>query len=178
MSNDLPEAECGVGGGAQLTLYPNRVVLRGGGALETVALAQLASVRVAFEREPRKLRWALILAAIAILLFWVARPLQGLALSAAAEVAESIRRETSPGGVPPVLLATFNALGRFAGFLPRIGAALLVWGGALAAFWLLGVTTLTLSFAATERAFRRRGRDSGLFEFTEAVSTAIAERGD
>lgn len=176
MNEDLPVAECDLGGSAQLTLFSNRVVLRGGGVLETVALAQLASVRVAFEREPKKLRWALILAAIAVLLFWVARPLQGLALSAAAEVAESIRREASAGGVPPVLLATFNALAGFARSLPKLGAALLVWGGALAALWVIGVTTLTFSFAATERAFRRRGRHRGLFDFAESVSTEIAER--
>jgi hypothetical protein len=141
-----------------------------------VALAQLASVRVAFEREPRKLRWALILTAIAVLLFWAARPLQGIATSAATEVAESIRREASAGGVPPVLLATFNALAAFARTLPKFGAALLVWAGALGALWLLGVTTLTLSFAAVERAFKARGRRLELFEFGEAAGTEIAER--
>jgi len=178
VSNDLPVAECNVRGGAQLTLYPNRVVLHGGGAMETVALAQLASVRVAFEREPRKLRWALILAAIAVLLFWVARPLQGIAVSAAAEVAESIRRESTAGGVPGVLLATFNALGGFARSLPKLGAALVIWAGALGALWLLGVTTLTLSFAAVERAFPVRGRNRSLFDFAESVGTEIAERGE
>lgn len=176
MSNDLPITECRLGGGAQLTLYPNRVVLQGGKATETVALGQLASVRVAYEREPRKLRWALILGAIAVLLFWVARPLHGIATSAATEVAESIRREASAGGVPPVLLATFNALAAFARALPKIGTALLVWAGALGALWLLGVTTLTLSFAAVERAFKARGRRTELFEFGDAVGTEIAER--
>lgn len=176
MSNDLPVAECSLRGSAQLTLYPNRVVLHGGGAMETVALAQLASVRVAFEREPRKLRWALILAAIAMLLFWVARPLQGMAVSAAAEVAENIRRESTSGGVPGVLLATFNALGGFARSLPKLGAALIIWAGALGALWLLGVTTLTLSFAAVERDFRMRGRNRAVFDFAESVSSEIAER--
>jgi len=146
--------------------------------METVALAQLASVRVVFEREPRKLRWALILAAIAVLLFWVARPLQGIAVSAAADVAEGIRRESSAGAVPGVLLATFNALASFARSLPKFGTALVIWASALGALWLLGVTRLTLSFAAVERVFRMRGRNRGLFEFAEAVSTEIAERGE
>jgi hypothetical protein len=176
MSNDLPVTECRLNGGAQLTLYPNRIVLQGGKAAETVALGQLASVRVAFEREPRKLRWALILGAIAVLLFWVARPLQALALSAAAEVAESIRREATSGGVPPLLLATFNALAAFARALPKFGAVLVLWAAALGGLWLLGVTTLTLSFAAVERAFRARGRNRELFEFGEAVGTEISER--
>jgi hypothetical protein len=178
VSNDLPIAECRVSGGAQLTLYPNRVVLHGGKAAETVALGQLASVRVAFEREPRKLRWALILGAIAVLIFWVARPLHGLAVSAAAEVAESIRRESASGGVPPLLLATFNALASFARALPKIGTVLVLWAGALGLLWLLGVTTLTLSFAAVERVFKARGRHRELFEFGEAVGTEISERGD
>jgi hypothetical protein len=176
MSNELPITECRVGRGAQLTLYPNRVVLQGGKAAETVALGQLASVRVAFEREPRTLRWALILAALAVLLFWAAKPLHGVAAAAAKEVAESIRSGTSAGGVAPVLLATFEALAAFARAMPRIGAALVVWSAALGALWGLGITTLTLSFAAVERPFRKRGRSRELFEFAEAVGAEIAER--
>jgi hypothetical protein len=176
VSSDLPITECRVGRGAQLTLYPNRVVLQGGAATETVALGQLASVRVAFEREPGKLRWTLILAAIAVLLFWAAKPLQGAATAAATEVAESIRSGASAGGVPPVLLATLNGLAAFARVMPRIGAALLVWSAALGALWGLGITTLTLSFAAVERPFRKRGRSRELFEFGEAVGAEIAER--
>lgn len=161
--------------GAQLTLYPNRIVLQGGGAMETVPLAHLAAVRVAFGREPRKLNWAIALAVTALLLASIAGPLQSFASAAAAEVAEHARREASAGGVPRALIASFRALGGFASLLPAAAAALAAWAAALAAFYWLGRTTLTLSFGAVQRAYAVRGRDRLLHDFAESVGRKLAE---
>jgi len=181
MNPDVPVAEFEFRGGALrgalLTLYPNRIVYQGAGSMETVPLAQLSAVRVGFEREPRKLNWAIGLLVVAFLLASVAGPLQGFAAAAAAEVAEHARREGTTGGVTGVLMASFKALGSFAGLLPAAAAALTAWAAALGVFYWLGFTTLTLSFAAVERSYSVRGRDGFLFEFAEVVSDRLAALG-
>jgi len=177
-SPDTPLAEfefaSGAHSGAQLTLYPNRIVLQGPGAMETVPLSHLASVRVAFEREPRKLNWAIALALVALVLASVSGPLQGLANAAAAEVVEHAKTNAG-GGIPGVLIATFRALGGLAALMPAAAAALGACAAALAAFYWLGLTTLTLSFGATERVYAVRGRDRVLQEFAESVGRELAE---
>ena len=59
MSDDAPLAEFEFRGGAlrgsRFTLFPGRLVHRGGDVSESVALAQLGAVRIAFERDARKL---------------------------------------------------------------------------------------------------------------------------
>lgn len=173
MTRDDLIAEARAGGGT-LTLYQGRLVHRSDAASETIPLAQLASVRIAFEREAGKLGGAVALAVLAGLLLLAAAPLQGWLsglAGAAAKVAEPGRRES----LDAVLHSVFAALAGVAGTLPTVGAVLLVAGAALAALWLYGRTTLTLGFAATERVLAVRGRDLALIEFAEAISARLAE---
>lgn len=160
--------------GARLTLYANRLVQHGGDAIETVPLAHLASVRVAFERDARKLNWVIGLLLVALVLGMLSGPLQSWMRALAAKVAASGGGES----LEAVLLTSFAAIGHLARlFMPT--ALILVAGAAvlLILFW-LGQTTLTLAFAATERACTVRGRDRGMFEFADLVSERLADRED
>lgn len=174
MSLDAPLAEFEIRSGAQrgsrLTLFANRFVQQGADSMETVPLAQLAAVRVAFERDPRKLNWALALLVLALALAAASGPLQAWSAGAAAQVVEHARRES----LDAVLLATFAALGRLAGMLPLLAAALAALAAALAVLFWLGLTTLTLSFGAVERAYAVRGRSRFLVEFADTLGARLA----
>jgi hypothetical protein len=147
VSLDTPLAEFEIGSGAQrgsrLTLYGNRLVHHGGDAMEAVPLAQLAAVRVAFERDPRKLNWAIVLLVSAMILVAVSAPLQNGIATLAAGIKEHAGRESLDG----VLLASFSALGGLARLLTPLAVAVAAGAAALAVFFWLGRTTLTLSFA-------------------------------
>jgi hypothetical protein len=158
------------GSGGRLALYTNRVVLHGSDAMESVPLAHLASVRVAFERDPRKLNWAVGLLVLALILVMASGPLQGLATALAAGIKEQLGRETFDA----VLLSSASALHALARLLSPLAAALTVLAAALLVFFWIGLTTLTLSFAATERAFPVRGRNGLLVQFAEAVAEQLA----
>lgn len=176
LDNSLAEFEIvsGAQRGSRLTLYANRLVHQGGDSMETVPLAQLAAVRVAFERNPRKLNWAIALLVCALILATVSGPLQRGIAAAVAKVGDPAR----PESLDAVLLGVFNALGGFASILPGLAAALAASAVALLFFFWLGVTTLTLSFAAVERAYAVRGRNQSLFEFCDAVAGQLALRKD
>jgi hypothetical protein len=176
LDSSLAEFEINSGAqrGSRLALYANRLVHQGGDSLETVPLAQLAAVRVAFERDPRRLNWAIGLLAVALTLAAIAGPLQSAIAATAAKVGDPARRES----LDAVLLAVFNALGGFASILPGLAAALAAAAAALLFFFWLGVTTLTLSFAAVERDYAVRGRNQALFEFSEALAGRLAARED
>ena len=157
--------------GSHLVLFPNRVVHEGGGTLELVPLAHLASVRVAFERDPRLLNRAIVLLVIALLLALASGPLLGWSTSLGARVAENARRES----LDAVLLASFGALAGFARLLPWLAALLAAAAAALGAVFHIGATVLTLSFGATERSFTMRGRHRPLAEFAELVGEQLAQ---
>jgi hypothetical protein len=142
--------------------------------METVPLAQLAAVRIAFGREQAKLGWAIALLAIALALAAVAGPLLVWSGGAAARIAEHARRES----LDAVLLAVLTALGGLASILPVLAAALGLLAAALAVFFWLGLTTLTLSFGAVERVYAVRGRNRFLIEFAETLSARLAGRGN
>lgn len=175
MSLDTPLAEFEIGSGAQrgsrLTLYANRLVHHGGDAMEAVPLAQLAAVRVAFERDPRKLNWAIALLVLALILVAVSAPLQ----SAVAALAAGVREQAGRESLDRVLLASFSALGGLARLLPVLAAALAALAAALAVLFWLGRTTLTLSFAAVERDYPVLGRNVLLIQFAEVVAAQLAE---
>ena len=154
----------------RLALYTNRVVLHGGDAMESVPLAQLASVRVAFEREPSKLNWAVALLVVALILALVSRPLQDWMLELAGKVATSGGRES----LETALFSIFTALGRLARLLFPFAMLLAAGAVALLVFFWLGLTTLTLSFAATERTYPVRGRNRLLEQFAEAVAEQLS----
>jgi len=176
MSADQKQAEylvtSGPLRGAHLMLYANRLVQEGGVAMEVVPLAHLASVRVAFERDARKLNWAIGLLLVALLFAAVSGPLRSWMLDLAGKVASHAGRE----GLEAVLLATFNALAQLARLLFPLAVMLGAGALALLVFFWLGQTSLTLAFAATERVCVVRGRDLRLFDFAEAVAGQLAAR--
>lgn len=167
----VPEAEFELGGGARLKLYSNRLVHEGGLALvEIIPYAHLASVRVAFERDARKLNWAIGLALAAAALAALARPAAGWFGGLAAKMGDGSHLES-------VLLTVFNALVALARMLPTVAAALGAIAVVLAALFVIGRTTFTLAFAATERSFSKLGRNRRLIEFAEMLGAHLAERG-
>jgi len=174
LTPENPLAEFQIGSGAQrgsrLSLYANRLVHQGGDSMETVPLAQLAAVRVAFERDPAKLNWAIVLLVLALALLAVSGPLQDGIMGLAAGLKERAGRES----LDAVLLAVFSALGGLARLLPAVAAVLAAIGAALLVFFWLGLTTLTLSFAAVERAYAVRGRNLFLIQFAEVVVERLA----
>lgn len=172
MSLDNPLADCEIRGGARLTLYANRLVHQGGDSMEAVPLAQLAAVRIAFERDPAKLNWAVGLLVLALVLAAVSGPLQSGVIALAAGVKEHAGRES----LDAVLLASFSALGGLARLLPPLAAVLAAIAVALLVFFWLGVTILTLAFAATERSYRVWGRNRFLVEFAHLVAEQLAAR--
>ncbi len=176
MSLDSPLAEFEIGSGAQrgsrLTLYANRLLHHGGDTLETVPPAQLAAVRVAFERDAPKLNWAIGLLIVALVLVAISGPLQSWAASLTTGVKEHARRES----LDAVLLGVFDGMRGLARLLPLLAAVLAAGAVALLAFFWLGVTVLTLSFAATERSYAVRGRNSLLLEFAHAAAAQLAQR--
>lgn len=174
LNHSLAEFEIGSGAqrGSRLTLYANRLVHQGGDAMETVPLAQLASVRVAFERDARKVNWAVVLLILALLMALVSGPLQSGVAALAASVKEHGGRES----LEAVLLASFSGIGAFARLLLPLAGVLAAIAVALLVFFWLGQTTLTLSFAATERAIAVTGRNPFLVQFAEAVADQLAAR--
>ena len=178
MTHDSPLAEFEIGSGAQrgsrLTLYANRLVHQGGDSMETVPLAQLAAVRVAFERDPARLNWAIVLLVLALFFAAISGPLQGWIAGAAAKVGEQARRES----LDAVLLGVFTVLGGLARLLPVLATALAAGAVALLVFFWLGATVLTLAFAAAERSYAVRGRNRFLVEFAQTVAEQLALRKD
>lgn len=172
MTLDSPLAEFEIGAGARLTLYANRLIEQGGDVMETVPLAQVASVRVAFERNPGRLYWAMALLFAALFCAAISGPLQGWISGAAAKIAEHARKDS----LELVLLSVFTALGGLASLLPVVAAALALGAIALMGFFWLGVTVLTLAFAATERHYEVRGRNRYLVEFAQLVAEQLALR--
>ena len=178
MTPENPIAEFEISSGAQrgsrLTLYAGRLAYQGGDAMESVPLAHLASVGVAFERDPLKLNWAIVLLVLALILLAVSGPLQGGIAALAGSIKEHAGRES----LDSVLLATFSVLGGLARTLPFLAALLAAVAVALLVIFWLGLTTLTLGFAAVERAYLVRGRNPLLIQFAEVVAAQLALRKD
>ena len=157
--------------GSHLTLHPNCLVHRGDSHIETLPLATITSVRVAYERDGSLLGWGLALLIAAILMLVVSAPLAGVAAAAAADVAAA----AGNAGVGKALYNVFRVFEALANALP-IGALVAVLaGGALAAFGWFGNTILTLTFAGAERVFPVRGRNTRLLDFTEAVAERLMQ---
>ena len=172
MSTTVPEAEFDLGGGARLKLYSNRLVHEGGLAtVEILPYAHLASVRVAFERDMRKLNWAIGLGVLAALLWALSGPLQGWF----GRLAKWAGGEGSQLGA--VLVTVFDALVALARLLPTIGLVLGAIAVLLAVLFVIGRTNFTLAFAATERSWTKFGRNRRLIEFAEILGAHLAERG-
>ncbi len=155
--------------GARLALYTDRLVLHGADAMETVPLAHLASVRIAFERDERKLNWAIGLSIAALILASLSGPLQAWMQALAGEV-----KKGGAESLESVLLASFGAIQHLARLFVPVALALFAGAVALLFFFWLGQTTLTLAFAAAERALPVRGRNRLLFQFADSVAEQLA----
>lgn len=156
--------------GSRFVLFSNRLFHQGSDSMETIPLGQVASVRVAFERDARKLNAAVVLLLAALVLAAISAPLQGWIASLAGGVKEQAGRESFDA----VLLAAASALAGAARLLVPLAAVLAAIAVALLYFFQAGLTTLTLSFAATERAISVRGRNLFLTQFAEAISAQVA----
>jgi hypothetical protein len=156
--------------GSHLTLYATCLVHRGDFHLETLPLASVAAVRVAFERSTRRMGWGSAWIVVGLLLFAASGPLGMLAGSAAGEVASGTT------GVAVALGAFFRFLEVLARVLPFLAALAGIGGAALVAFGWFGSTTLTLTFAGGMREYPVRGRDTRLLDFAEALSERVGER--
>ncbi len=154
--------------GSHFTLYASCLVHRGEQLLETLPLAGVASLRVAYERDPRQLGWGVSLLIIALLVFAVSGPLGELAAGAAAEMAAA-----GGSGVAKALQGLFGFFGVLAGLLPLVALLAAAGGVALGVLGWLGRTTLVLDFAGSQRVYAVRGRNTGLMDFSEAVSERL-----
>ena len=117
-----------------------------------------------------KLNWAIGLLALALLFAVLSGPLQSWMMDLSSKVAASAGRES----LEAVLIAVFNALAQFARLMFPVAWMLAAGAVALLVFFWIGLTTLTLSFAAAERAFSVRGRNHLLVQFAEAVAEQLA----
>jgi len=158
---DFPSGELR---GSHFMLHSNCLVHRSDHHLETLPLAAVASLRVAYERDARQLGWGVSLVVIALLVFAISGPLESLAGAAAAEMAAA-----GGGGVVRALHGLFRFLGGLAGALPLLALACALGGVGLAVLGWLGRTILVLDLAGSRRIYPVRGRNPGLLDFAEAI---------
>ena len=176
MSLDAPvtevELRSGLQAGTRLTLYANRVVHTAQDAFEIMPLSQLATVGVAFQRDARRLNWAIVLIVIALILAAISAPLHDWLVSVAARLAEPGRSES----LDAVLISVFGALSAGARLLlPLAGICALLAAGLIVLFW-HGMTILTLSAGGVDRMYPVRGRNLQLIDFAQAVGEQLAAR--
>jgi len=153
--------------GTHLTLYPTCLVHRGDTHAETLPLAGMTAVSVAFQRDARKLGWGIALVVVALVLLLVSGPLDRFATDAATDLARSEQ------GVGRALHGFFRLLSAFASLLPVAALACVIGGGALCALGWMGSTTLLVSLPGAERVYSARGRDTMLLDFAEALSERL-----
>jgi hypothetical protein len=157
---DLPD-------GTQLTLHRTCLVHRGGSHVETIPLAAVQALRVGFERNERRLRWAVIWLVIGLLLFATSAPLSTFASGAVAEIAGGQQ------GVARVLHVLFRLLEAVASLLPVLAAACAIGAAALGYFGWRGATLLHIHLASMDRMFAASGRDALMLEFAATVSERL-----
>ena len=160
----------GVLRGTHLTLYPTCLVHRSDTHLETLPLATMTAISVAFRRDARKLRWGIALIVIALLLLALSGPLDRFAADAATDMAKSDQ------GVGKALYGFFRFLIALASALPVAALACVIGGGALCALGWMGTTTLLVSLPGSERTYPVRGRNTLLLDFAEALSERLMLR--
>jgi len=150
--------------GTHFTLYASCLIHRGENHLETLPLAAIASLRVAYERNARRIGWGVALLIVAVVLFSISGPIVEFADARAAEIAKN-----EANAVTRLLVALFGFLSTVAKALPFVGVLIGLGGIALGVLGWLGNTTLVLDFAGSERVYPVRGRNPGLLDFSEAV---------
>lgn len=154
--------------GTHLALYTSCLVHRGEFHFETLPLAGIASVRVGFARDLRRIGWGAGLVVLALVLFAIASPIATFAAGAATDVSAA-----GSHGVARGLLAIFRFVEAVGSLLPAVALACALGGAALGALGWLGETVLALALPGAERLFVVRGRDPRLLDFSEALSERI-----
>jgi hypothetical protein len=154
--------------GTHLTLYPTCLVHRGDAHLETIPLAGMAAVRVAFERNMRHVGWGIALGVVALVLLAIAGPLGSFSAGAANEMASA-----SSQGVPRALYGFFRIVEAVASALPVVALICVIAGSALGALGWRGTTSLMVSLPGSERTYEARGRDTMLLDFAEALAERL-----
>jgi hypothetical protein len=154
--------------GTHLALYTSCLVHRGEFHFETLPLAGIASVRVGFARDLRRIGWGVALVVLALVLFAIASPIATFAVGAATDVSAA-----GGQGVARGLLAIFRFLEVVGTLLPAVALACALGGAALGTLGWLGETVLALALPGAERLFVVRGRDPRLLDFSEALSERI-----
>jgi hypothetical protein len=149
--------------GSYLMLYPRSLVHRSESYLETVPLARVTAINVAFHRNTRQIGWGVALVLVALALLAIAGPLGSVAHSAAEEMM------TSTQGVARALYSVFRFIEVLAALLPAIALAAALGGVALGVLGWRGSTTLTLLLGGAERCYSVRGRDTLLLDFAEVA---------
>jgi len=157
--------------GSELVLYRTSLVHRGGVELETLQLAAIAALRVAFSRDSRRFGWGIALVVGALFILVIAGPLAAWSAQAAADLTA-----TGSPGVGRALVSLFRVVEAIATFLPVAAIACALCGAFLIVRGWQGHTTLTLTFGAFERAYAARGRDSLLLDFADRLSARLMSR--
>jgi hypothetical protein len=150
--------------GTHFTLYANCLILRSETHLETLPLAGIASLRVAYERDVRKVGWAVALIIVALILFAVSGPLSERFGALAADMAGAGQH-----GLAPALHGFFRFLQGIANALPILALACALGGIALGVLGWLGSTRLVIDLSGSKRVYPVRGRNAGLLDFSEAI---------
>ena len=153
--------------GSQLMLYPRYLVHRSDSHVETVPFSRVTALRVAFERDRRRVGWGVGLVIVALLLLAIAAPIGSLAHAAAQEMMASAQ------GVARALYSLFRFIEGVAAVLPAIALGAALGGAALGVLGWRGCTTLTLVLGGGERAYSVRGRDSLLLDFAEMAAERL-----
>lgn len=153
--------------GSQLMLYPRYLLHRSDTHLETVPLARITALRVAFEREPQRLGWGIALVVLALILLAISGPIGRVAHDAAQEMMASGQ------GVARALYGLFRFIEVIAALLPAIALAAALGGAALGVLGWRGSTTFTLVLGGTEREYCVRGRDTLLLDFAEMAAERL-----
>jgi hypothetical protein len=163
--------------GTQLALLDSRLLHFGTDYTESTALDAIASVRIAFERDARRIGWGVALGAAALIVFALAGPLGASVGRGLAEVSAQVARDAvQASALAQFLASALGVVKLIAGLMPAAALALALWGAALAVLGWIGHTSLALVLASAEREFRVPGREPLLIDFAESLSEAVASR--
>ena len=154
--------------GSELVLYRTSLVHRGGVELETLQLASIAALRVAFARDTRRFGWGIALVIGALLFLAVAGPLASWGAQGVAEIAAS-----GGQGIARLLVGFFRVVEGIATTLPVLALGCALGGAFLIVRGWQGTTTLTVNFGAFERSYAARGRDPLLLDFADRLSARL-----
>ena len=154
--------------GSELVLYRTSLVHRGGVELETIQLASIAALRVAFTRDTQRLGWGIALVIAALLFLVIAAPLGSWGTQNVAEITASGGK-----GVGGLLIGFFRLVEAMATVLPVLALGCALGGAFLIVRGWQGTTTLSVNFGAFERSYTARGRDPLLLDFADRLSARL-----